>query len=151
MFRSFCVYHHAPAEHSMSPAPNTASGEAIGPDGVSGLILGLRQTNETALHCNDVSHWLGANLESVLRIHKVVITRYPSEIEFTVLSCRHPHQSFVVCTCKRETELTHDDVIKWEHFPPYWPFLRGIHRSRWIPLTKASDADLWSFLWSAPE
>ena len=23
----------------------------------------------------------------------------------------------------------HDDVIKWEHFPRYWPFVRGIHRS----------------------
>ena len=23
----------------------------------------------------------------------------------------------------------HDDVIKWKHFPCYWPFLRGIHRS----------------------
>ena len=22
---------------------------------------------------------------------------------------------------------------------------------RWIPLTRASDADLWRFLWSAPE
>ena len=22
----------------------------------------------------------------------------------------------------------HDDVIKWKHFPRYWPFLRGIHR-----------------------
>ena len=29
----------------------------------------------------------------------------------------------------------HDDVIKWEHFPRYWPFVRGTHR----------------FLWSAPE
>ena len=28
---------------------------------------------------------------------------------------------------------------------------RSIHRSRWIPLTKASDAELWWFLWSAPE
>ena len=42
----------------------------------------------------------------------------------------------------------HDDVIKWKHFPRYWPFERGIHR--WIPLTKASDAELWCFLWSAP-
>ena len=25
--------------------------------------------------------------------------------------------------------LTHDDVIKWKHFPRYWPFVRGIHRS----------------------
>ena len=22
----------------------------------------------------------------------------------------------------------HDDVIKWKHFSPYWPFVRGIHR-----------------------
>ena len=24
---------------------------------------------------------------------------------------------------------THDDVIKWRHFPRYWPFVRGIPRS----------------------
>ena len=23
----------------------------------------------------------------------------------------------------------HDDVIKWKHFPHYWPFVRGINRS----------------------
>ena len=47
----------------------------------------------------------------------------------------------------RQHTLRHDDVIKWRHFPRYWPFVRGIHR--WIPLTKASDAELWCFLWSA--
>ena len=62
----------------------------------------------------------------------------------------------------REDELTswtlmillianNNDVVKWKHFPRYWPFVRGIHRSRWIPDTKASDAELWCFLWSAPE
>ena len=30
----------------------------------------------------------------------------------------------------------HDDVIKWKHFPRYWLFVRGIHRS------KASDRKL---------
>ena len=30
----------------------------------------------------------------------------------------------------------YDDVIKWKHFPRNWPFVRGIHRSRWIPHTK---------------
>ena len=25
--------------------------------------------------------------------------------------------------------LSHDDVIKWKHFPRYWSFVRGIHRS----------------------
>ena len=28
------------------------------------------------------------------------------------------------CPCR-----CHDDVIKWKHFPSYWPFVRGIHRS----------------------
>ena len=23
----------------------------------------------------------------------------------------------------------YDDIIKWKHFPRYWPFVRGIHRS----------------------
>ena len=45
----------------------------------------------------------------------------------------------------------HDDIIKWKHFPRNWPFVRGIHRSRCIPHTKASDAELWCFLWSASE
>ena len=27
------------------------------------------------------------------------------------------------------TPGTHDDVIKWIHFPRYWPFVRRIHRS----------------------
>ena len=40
----------------------------------------------------------------------------------------------------------HDDVIQWKHFPRYWSFVRGIHRPRWIPRTKASDAELWCFL-----
>ena len=26
-------------------------------------------------------------------------------------------------------DVSHDDVIKWTHFPRYWPFVRGIHRS----------------------
>ena len=25
--------------------------------------------------------------------------------------------------------FSHDDVIKWKHFPRYWPFVREIHRS----------------------
>ena len=37
----------------------------------------------------------------------------------------------------------HDDVIKWKHFPRYWPFVLEIHRSRWISRTKAIDTELW--------
>ena len=35
----------------------------------------------------------------------------------------------------------HDDVIKWKHFPRYWPFVRGIHQA----------PEFLYFLWSAPE
>ena len=28
-----------------------------------------------------------------------------------------------------DSATLHDDVIKWKHFPRYWPFERGIHRS----------------------
>ena len=43
--------------------------------------------------------------------------------------------------CYAGTEsFPHDDVMKWNHFPRYWPFVRGNHRA------KASDAGLWCFL-----
>ena len=29
----------------------------------------------------------------------------------------------------KKKHFNHDDVIKWKHFPRYWPFVRGIHRS----------------------
>ena len=28
-----------------------------------------------------------------------------------------------------DDKATHDDVIRWKHFPCYWPFVQGIHRS----------------------
>ena len=49
------------------------------------------------------------------------------------------------CNHSKHSLYIHDDVIKWKHFPRYWPFVRE------IPLTKASDAELWCFLWSALE
>ena len=40
-----------------------------------------------------------------------------------------------------------------ETVPRYWPFKLCVEFTgqRWIPRTKASDAELWCFLWSAPE
>ena len=36
----------------------------------------------------------------------------------------------------------HDDVIKWKHFPRYWPFVRRIHRS---PVNSQQRPATWSF------
>ena len=38
--------------------------------------------------------------------------------------------------------------IKFRVTGPLWYLFNG---HRWIPLPKASDAELWCFLWSAPE
>ena len=46
--------------------------------------------------------------------------------------------------------VLHDDVIKWKYFPRYWPLRGEFTGHRWIPRTKASDAELWCFLWSVP-
>ena len=40
-----------------------------------------------------------------------------------------------------EFEIKHDDVIKWKHFPRNWSFVEFTGH-RWIPSTKASDAEL---------
>ena len=42
----------------------------------------------------------------------------------------------------------HDDVIKWKHFPRTGHLCVEFTGQRWIPRTKASDAELWCFLWS---
>ena len=35
------------------------------------------------------------------------------------------------CKIPFKRHLNHNDVIKWKHFPRYWPFVRGIH---WSPV-----------------
>ena len=44
-----------------------------------------------------------------------------------------------------------DHVIKRKHFHVAGPQWGDSTDERWIPLTKANDAELWCFLWSAPE
>ena len=61
----------------------------------------------------------------------------------------------------------HADVIKWKHFPRYWPFVRGIHRSpvnsphkgQWrgvlifyfdLSLNKRFSKQKWGWLFKTP-
>ena len=39
------------------------------------------------------------------------------------------HMWYYLGYAVREEEVIHDDVIKWKHFPRYWPFVLRIHRS----------------------
>ena len=52
--------------------------------------------------------------------------------------------------CHCHLQLNHDDVIKWKHFRVTGPLCGEFTGHRWIPGTKASDAELWCFPWSAP-
>ena len=39
--------------------------------------------------------------------------------------------TFQIQYIPRSKHMAHDDVMKWKHFPRYWPFVRGIH---WSPV-----------------
>ena len=49
----------------------------------------------------------------------------------------------------------HDDVIKWKHFPRYWPFVRGIprspvnspHKGQWRGALMCSSICAWINRW----
>ena len=51
--------------------------------------------------------------------------------------------------------ILHDDVIKWKHFPRYWPFVTGIHRStvnsphkgQWHGALMCSSICAWKKSW----
>ena len=53
--------------------------------------------------------------------------------EYLTLCGVRPHQKhFFSCSHNGSLpilHLVHDDIIKWKHFPRYWPFVRRIHRS----------------------
>ena len=44
----------------------------------------------------------------------------------SIINPSSPYMNLAIIT---PIEVLHDDVIKWKHFPRYWPFVRGIHRS----------------------
>ena len=51
--------------------------------------------------------------------------------------------------------MFHDDVVKWKHFPRYWPFVRGIHQSlvnsphkvQWLGTLMFSLICAWTNSW----
>ena len=50
-------------------------------------------------------------------------------LEFIKKWKRKPDQESEFLSSIKHRKPRHDDVIKWKHFPRYWPFVRGIHRS----------------------
>ena len=51
----------------------------------------------------------------------------------------HTHIWYIHIYASLGLSMMHDDVIKWEHFPRYWPFVREIH---WSPVSSPHKG-LW--------
>ena len=64
----------------------------------------------------------GPNMLCVIRFQNV-----PETIKQYWMYAGHLGWNFALATATKMKY--HDDVIKWKHFPRYWPFVRGIHRS----------------------
>ena len=69
----------------------------------------------------NLTHWSLKSLNVSLNLHQ------------WFFSSNHPHVNFtrpqwsLITSCSIPN--IHDNVIKWKHFPHYWPFVREIHRS----------------------
>ena len=56
-----------------------------------------------------------------------------------VMSSNTGNSNSNICVAWSQRLYLHDDIIKWKHFPRYWPFVRGIH---WSPVN-SPHRDQW--------
>ena len=71
-------------------------------------------------------HYVITLLDAMLSVNSM-------SISYSLLFSMHVHL-WPICDiighiCCPALLWHHDDVIKWKHFPRYWPFVQGIHRS----------------------
>ena len=99
---------------------------------VSTIILKVEKAPEKLLFENNfncdlhkafVFLWFAKNY--TMKYHAFWYITMPIYNQFPV----HPVHTISPMKMHVGLVLLHDDVIKWKHFPRYWPFLREIHRS----------------------
>ena len=90
---------------------------------------------QVVLHHNDVT-WTSWRLKSLPTRYRFALSPYKGLLMRKAFPChdvtiKHEHFDIVAkgLDCHLSGNRKHDDVIKWKHFPRYWPFVRGIHRS----------------------
>ena len=83
------------------------------------------------------------------RVHRCIFKQYDRNMLFSVISvCQFTNTNIKYPIL---IIVNNDDVIKWKPFSALLFLLYGEFTSlRWILRTKASDWELWCFLWSAP-
>ena len=114
IFVLLCIYYKKPTVTS-------------GPSNVDlhvSLLLAYKAVEQTSLCVVIVLHIPDPASCQVMWV-KVILLNALSPVASHCYSSysSHSRELFV------NTFEAHDDVIKWKHFPRYWPFVRGIHRS----------------------
>ena len=66
------------------------------------------------------------------------------------LITRKCHEEPHRCSIRKILWSFNDDVIRWKHFPRYWSFVRGIHRSTVNSPHNSQWRGALMFLWCAP-
>ena len=109
----------------------------------------IRKLSWYIMQCLSSSGWLAVlirNGRKIAEMHEVLIrfgwfhvrkfslefaTKWCMEFILIISLCNYMSFTKYVFTCSiiSPHRKPHDDVIKWKHFPSYWPFMRGIHRS----------------------
>ena len=72
--------------------------------------------------------WWGSSWPFYLRLGSAFVKKAPRGSPEGIGTERE-NQGFTHMKTTWHENASHDDVIKWKHFPRYWPFVRGIHRS----------------------
>ena len=119
-------------------------------------IQGVRPWADTkltphVLYSSNICEILLYNRQLVVITHELICSVWAAHRSGEIVL----KQDYSVATAQSEREVTvhgsefltfmvrHDDVIKWKHFPFYWPFVRGIHRSPVDSLTEALSFDVF--------
>ena len=66
----------------------------------------------------------------LLFCHSWLYLSFTRDIKRSLLFCLLFYHSRLYLSLTQDINILslHDDVIKWKHFPRYWPFVQGIHR-----------------------
>ena len=136
----------------MGNPPSSLQWRHNGGDGVSNHHCLLTIVYSTVyLGAYQRKHQSSTSLAIVGEIHRSTVVRfsgrYICNLQKTVLSQAECPISVIYSHFLYTHNAVipqHDDVSRWKHFPRYWHFVRGpLVTSRYPPLTKASDAELW--------
>ena len=92
--------------------------------------------------------WISKRLCFVTDVVGVIQNYIQAYVDWTC-----PHQ---LDHCITNVEAHHDDVIRWKHFPCYWPCLRGInrpivnypHNCQWSGALMFSLICSWANVWA---